>query len=640
MKKRQKAMFAALTATLMAGGTFALTACQAPLNDEPLDVSVKIADYTKTAEDRKETFASDGWENGEPFNVWWKADNVGYDGKMKLAISEMTEQQQKYDEETGEMVDTLAKYYGAEQRSTHYYGYGDFTVRMKPSKVSGTASTFFTCTGPYDKWYEEDGVTVKRENDHDEIDIEFLGKDTTKVQFNYFASGVGGHEYMYDLGFDASLEFHDYGFRWTENDITWFVDNKPVYKVERKDAKDEPWPEDPGRIIMNYWCGTETSAAWMGEFNDDYTSGAEYEWIASTAEQQPDPNTAHIKDTPPEEVTVPTEGWTDIAYDGFDGWGMYTVDKTDGITISHDAAPGAYNCCGMDLASSYSWVKFKIKNNADVAADLRIDVKKNGGAGGVEATHPADEKVGLIAVESAASVKLGANEEIEVALKIKDIYVDQFVVFLNSTNAPYAATGSVTIGELKGIVNTEVEPPKPVEPEVPEGDNCVLSFASTDEYTVDKSGVPAAEITVGYAGVQGGTYKNIQANAAELAAGNNTFSVKIKNNGESAAYLRIDLIGENTITVGDNANMNVCNVSAVATPDVGPYTDPTWGGTMFTLEAGAEVVIIITYSNETEMGAVQRVQLYLDSAKNGDTETHDGNITFGEFKFSNVVAEA
>lgn len=44
-----------------------------------------------------------------------------------------------------------------------------------------------------------------------EIDIEVLGKDTTKVQFNYYTNGVGNHEYMYDLGFDASEGFHTYG---------------------------------------------------------------------------------------------------------------------------------------------------------------------------------------------------------------------------------------------------------------------------------------------------------------------------------------------------------------------------------------------------------------------------------------------
>lgn len=44
------------------------------------------------------------------------------------------------------------------------------------------------------------------------INIEILGKDTTKVQFNYFTDSRGDHEFFYDLGFDASEDFHDYAF--------------------------------------------------------------------------------------------------------------------------------------------------------------------------------------------------------------------------------------------------------------------------------------------------------------------------------------------------------------------------------------------------------------------------------------------
>ena len=101
---------------------------------------------------------------------------------------------------------------------------------MKPSANGGTASTFFVCTGPYDTKYvldengdyvlDENGQRLTQNNPHDEIDIEFLGKDTTKVQFNFFVDGKGGNEYMYDLGFDASEEFHTYGFRWEVDAIT------------------------------------------------------------------------------------------------------------------------------------------------------------------------------------------------------------------------------------------------------------------------------------------------------------------------------------------------------------------------------------------------------------------------------------
>ena len=95
-------------------------------------------------------------------------------------------------------------YSGAEFRTFNQnrYHYGLYEVCMKPAKSDGIVSSFFTYTGPYDE----------PKTQWDEIDIEFLGKDTAKVQFNYYVDSKGGHEYLYDLGFDASEDFHVYAF--------------------------------------------------------------------------------------------------------------------------------------------------------------------------------------------------------------------------------------------------------------------------------------------------------------------------------------------------------------------------------------------------------------------------------------------
>lgn len=631
MNKKLKYLCAALTAILTAGSAIALAACKhpEPLTDEPLTV-VKIADYTKTADDRKETFASGSkgysWENGEPFNVWWKASNVSHEGgKMSLSLSEMTEKEQKWDEETETFVDCTAEYYGAEERSEHYYGFGDFSVRMKPAKITGTASTFFTCTGPYDKWYDEDGETVIKTNDHDEIDIEFLGKDTTKVQFNYFASGVGGHEYMYDLGFDASLEFHDYGFRWTEDYITWFVDNEPVYRVDRENVKEgEAWPEDPGRVIMNYWCGTETASAWMGEFNDDYTGHAEYEWAAASGTPQRDPNTAHIDVTPPaDDLEVPTEGWTDISVDGFDGWGQYTVDKTDGLTISHDEAKSGYKCCGMNMASSYSWVKFNIKNNDAVnAADLRIDVKKESGTGGVEAVSPANDKVSVNAAESAVMIKLDAGEDVDVALKIKNMLVDQFVVFLNSMSDDSAAEGSITITDLKGIVNPDVQQPTPPQPNE-DGTVAidVSGFTGWGMYTVDKTD----GITISHDEDKKGTYHCC---GMDLSSDYGVIKFTVKNNSENGAAVKID-VKKKGVADGDNGVGGVSAVTA-AGGDANNYA--YWNdyddSAVIVIAAGSELEITITVKDEV---TVDQFVVFLNSIED-ENASATGNISITDLR--------
>ena len=201
-----------------------------------------------------ETFeASNGWTNGSMFNVTWRADNVTFnDGKMQLIIDK---------DETP--LDDIP-YSGGEFRSKEYYGYGRYEVKMKAIKNDGVVSSFFTYTGPYDK------------DPWDEIDIEILGKDTTKVQFNYFTDSVGEHEYMHDLGFDASEDFHEYAFEWHKDKIVWFVDGVEVYSAT------ENIPVTKGKIMMNAWCG-EGVDAWLNPFDDsNMPLTAEYEWIKFT----------------------------------------------------------------------------------------------------------------------------------------------------------------------------------------------------------------------------------------------------------------------------------------------------------------------------------------------------------------------
>ena len=133
---------------------------------------------------------------------------------------------------------------------------------MRPAKCAGTVSSFFTYT---------------KEPRWDEIDIEFLGKDTTKVQFNYYTSGVGGHEYLYDLGFDATEEFHEYGFLWTSASIIWYVDGKAVYKATAD------IPQYAGKIMTNLWNGLGVDD-WLDPFDPSKLPvTAQYKWIAYSA---------------------------------------------------------------------------------------------------------------------------------------------------------------------------------------------------------------------------------------------------------------------------------------------------------------------------------------------------------------------
>ena len=197
--------------------------------------------------------AAHGWTNGNPFNVNWYNKNVTFkNGLMQLIID--------YDPTKANDV----PYSGGEFRSKNFFGYGRYEVSMKALKNDGALSSFFTYTEPSDN------------NPWDEIDIEILGKDTTKVQFNYFRNGKGNHEYMYELGFDASQDFHTYAFEWHKNKIIWFVDGKEAYQVNKA------IPVTKAKVMMNAWAGKNVDD-WLKPFNDKLLPiQAEYEWVKFT----------------------------------------------------------------------------------------------------------------------------------------------------------------------------------------------------------------------------------------------------------------------------------------------------------------------------------------------------------------------
>ena len=161
-------------------------------------------------------FASDGWTNGSVFDNWWYKRNTGMkDGYMYLTIDQDWDgHRNDYNSENGPR-----NYSGGEYRTNNFYHYGYYECSMQAIKCDGVVSSFFTYTGPSD-------VINGQKNPWDEIDIEILGKDTTKMQINYYRNSQGGHEKMIDLGFDASEAFHTYGFDWQPNKITWYVDGR------------------------------------------------------------------------------------------------------------------------------------------------------------------------------------------------------------------------------------------------------------------------------------------------------------------------------------------------------------------------------------------------------------------------------
>ncbi len=150
------------------------------------------------------------------------------------------------------------KYSSSSIVSIEKYIYGSFEISMKPIKGEGIVSAFF----------------LHRNDPWQEIDIEFLGHDTTKILLNVYYNpgiintkynfGLRGTPVLIDLGFDASEDFHDYRIEWEYHEIRWYVDNEIIHV--RKTWMPTPIPNLPMAVYVNAWITNSEELA--GKFEE------------------------------------------------------------------------------------------------------------------------------------------------------------------------------------------------------------------------------------------------------------------------------------------------------------------------------------------------------------------------------------
>lgn len=133
--------------------------------------------------------------------------------------------------------------------------YGRYEVAMQVPAVSGVLTAFFLYR--FDPWQE--------------IDMEFLGKDTTKTLINVFYNpgepgdlynyGYRGTPVLVDLGFDAAAAVHTYAIEWDPGEIRWFADGELIHA--RPNGTPTPIPHLPMRFHINTWpiCSEELAGA-------------------------------------------------------------------------------------------------------------------------------------------------------------------------------------------------------------------------------------------------------------------------------------------------------------------------------------------------------------------------------------------
>jgi GR25 family glycosyltransferase involved in LPS biosynthesis len=140
---------------------------------------------------------------------------------------------------------SVREYTSASLCSRQGYLYGRFVAEVRPAKVSGLIT----------------GVFLHRDSPRQEIDIEFLGQDTTKLLVNvYYNPGAQGArmEYgyrgtpaLFDLGFDASEDFHRYEIEWNATAVRWRVDGRLAHERDTWDPT--PIPHLPMQFNVNLW---------------------------------------------------------------------------------------------------------------------------------------------------------------------------------------------------------------------------------------------------------------------------------------------------------------------------------------------------------------------------------------------------
>ena len=148
-------------------------------------------------------------------------------------------------------------YTGGEFQRRGFYGYGRYETIMRGVEGQGVVGAFFTHTHAQ---FDDDP--------HDEIDFEYMGKNTRQVHLNHFKNGKPAGSTYIDLPFDFTDGEHLYAFEWEPDAIRWYIDHKLVHEAH------DNIPDHSGRVIASLIAFGEGSWDWTGKpvFDDQKVS--------------------------------------------------------------------------------------------------------------------------------------------------------------------------------------------------------------------------------------------------------------------------------------------------------------------------------------------------------------------------------
>jgi len=307
------------------------------------------------------------------------------------------------------------------------------------------------------------------------------------------------------------------------------------------------------------------------------------------------------------------------------GYTVNTTEPTDIVNIKYNGAGNTYGPAGAsvaELANGKDTFSFKVTNNGTETATVRVDIQgttKVGNTDAVNVSATVDGNEVYTDLEWGGSkIEVAAGATVTVVVKYDTTTAKGAVTNVMFYTGSQLGTADTVTSDvtIKDFLFSKAEEPVAYDK---------LTFWGNAGYTLDTT--EATDIVnIKYNGA-GNTYAPAGSYVAELAAGKDTFSFKVTNNGTETATVRVDIQG--TTKVG---NTDAVNVSATVNGQT-VETDTNWGGSKFEVAAGATVEVVVTYDATLPQGAVTNVLFYTGSQL-GSADTVTSDVTIKDFLFS------
>ena len=185
--------------------------------------------------DENRWYISDGWSNGDWMENDWRRSQISVtpDG-LRLTLERAPSGSGK----------PLA---GAEVQTREAFRYGYFEARMRVPRGDGLITGAFT-------YARREGRVAPNE-----IDIEFLGKATRRVELTIHENDRSTSRKV-TLPFDSADGFHSYAFDWQPGHVRWYADGVMIHEERGRAAANLTRPQ---LFLIDQW-GTKKLHQWAG----------------------------------------------------------------------------------------------------------------------------------------------------------------------------------------------------------------------------------------------------------------------------------------------------------------------------------------------------------------------------------------